>query len=110
MNKAISIVNKLKNVLKRKNNNPNPSSVFKNFKMQRIYSNEKINKKEHYIYFREHDIKEDFDYTHVIKTRNLFKPRRQYKHAFLFISMGSIVTIILSVFFLTSKWNNNNYY
>ncbi|CDO67046.1 conserved Plasmodium protein, unknown function [Plasmodium reichenowi] len=110
MNKSISIINKLKYVLKRKNNNLNPSSVFKNFKMQHIYSNEKINKKEHYIYFREHDIKKDFDYTHVIKTRNLFKSRSQYKHAFLFISMGSIVTIILSVFFLTSKWNNNNYY
>ncbi|KAI4836703.1 hypothetical protein MKS88_004505 [Plasmodium brasilianum] len=107
MKKISLLVNELKHVFKKKSNNLDQSSILKNIKIQNIYSNDKINKKEHYIYFKEYDIKtNNFNYTHVIKTKKLFKNGfGKYKNGVVITTIGCTIGMILSVFFLSSKWN-----
>lgn len=57
MKSANSFAKQLKRFVKEGNSTYNKSSILKNIKIQNIYSNDKINKKEHYIYFKEQDIK-----------------------------------------------------
>lgn len=57
MKNANSFAKQLKCFVKEGNSTYNKSSILKNIKIQKIYSNDKINKKEHYIYFKEQDIK-----------------------------------------------------
>ncbi|CRH01343.1 conserved Plasmodium protein, unknown function [Plasmodium relictum] len=110
MKKINLLVNKLKNVFTKKNNNQVQSSILRNIKMQNIYSNEKVNKKEHYIYFKEYDIKtNNCNYRQVIKTKKLFKIGNNNKNIVLSICIGSISSIILFVFFISTKWNNYDY-
>ncbi|SCP05700.1 conserved Plasmodium protein, unknown function [Plasmodium ovale] len=106
-----TLVRELKHVFKKKNSSFNQSSILKNIKIQNMYTNDKINKKEHYIYFREHDIKtNDINYAHLMKTKQLFKNGRGAKKNFLlFTTITSTIGIVLFVFSLSSKGNNYTY-
>ncbi|CRG94778.1 conserved Plasmodium protein, unknown function [Plasmodium gallinaceum] len=110
MKKINLLLNGLGNIFKKRNNNQLQSSILKNIKIQNIYCNEKINKKDHYIYFKEYDIKtNNCDYKKVMKTKKLFKVGNYNKNVILFICFGSISSIILFVFFISVKWNNYYY-
>ncbi|SCM09908.1 conserved Plasmodium protein, unknown function [Plasmodium chabaudi adami] len=111
MKSANSFAKQLKRFVKEGNSTYNKSSILKNIKIQNIYSNDKINKKEHYIYFKEQDIKpNDLNYTHLKKTKRLFKNgANKNKNVFMYTTISSSVGIVLFVFYMSSKWNNNNY-
>ncbi|VWU51453.1 conserved protein, unknown function [Hepatocystis sp. ex Piliocolobus tephrosceles] len=101
-------INELKHMFKKKNRNINQSSILKNIKIQNIYSSDKINKNEHYIYFKEHDIKtRDNSYANDGKTKKMFNSGLiYYKHSILFTMISSVVGIILFVVFFSSKIND----
>ncbi|GAW82504.1 hypothetical protein, conserved [Plasmodium gonderi] len=101
-----SFMRELKRVFKKESDN-SYQSILKNIKIQSIYTNDKINKKEHYVYFKEYDIKtNDLNYSHISKTKRLFSiERRKYKNAILFATIGSTIGIVSFVFFVSPQWN-----
>ncbi|GAB68003.1 hypothetical protein PCYB_125690 [Plasmodium cynomolgi strain B] len=111
MNKISSFAREFRRVLKKKNGNRNQSSILSNIKIQNIYANDKINKREHYVYFKEYDIKtNDCNHTRVAKTKRLFSSERyKYKNAILFATIGSTIGIVSFVFFISPQLNDYNY-
>ncbi|EUD69339.1 hypothetical protein C922_00202 [Plasmodium inui San Antonio 1] len=111
MNKISSLAREFRRVLKKKNDNRNQSSILRNIKIQNIYANDKFNKREHYVYFKEYDIKtNDSSHARVSKTKRLFSSARcKYKNALLFATIGSTIGIVSFVFFISPQWNDYNY-
>ncbi|ANQ09577.1 Uncharacterized protein PCOAH_00045330 [Plasmodium coatneyi] len=111
MKKISSLVREFRGLLKKKNGNRNQSSILSNIKIQNIYANNKINKREHYVYFKEYDIKSnDCSHSRVAKTKRLFSSERsKYKNAILFATIGSTIGIVSFVYFISPQWNDYYY-
>ncbi|CAA9989564.1 conserved Plasmodium protein, unknown function [Plasmodium knowlesi strain H] len=111
MKKISSFLKEFKRILKKENGNRNQSSILSNIKIQNIYANNKINKKEHYVYFKEYDIKSnDYSHARVAKTKRLFSSEKyKYKNAILFATIGSTIGIVSFVYFISPQWNDYYY-
>ncbi|KJP88440.1 hypothetical protein AK88_01892 [Plasmodium fragile] len=111
MNRISSFAREFRRLMKRKNGNRNQSSILSNIKIQNIYANDKINKREHYVYYKEYDLKSnDCSHARVTKTKRLFSSERyKYKNAILFATIGSTIGIVSFVFFISPQWNDYYY-
>ncbi|EAA20586.1 hypothetical protein [Plasmodium yoelii yoelii] len=62
-----------------------------------------------YMHTHFYNIIKNFNYTHLKKTKRLFKNgANKNKNVFMYTTISSTVGIVLFIFYMSSKWNNNN--